>query len=344
MTIAAARSIARRWVAAHAAGQPGYRGAFTHGSTNWLLPQAALPAGSDLDVLLVLDAPPPQKLGKLVCEGLLLEISYLTAEEMVAEQVLGLSYLAGSFALATLLDDPEGRLAGLQTEVAAAYPCRRWVRRRMAFVEAKVRRNLDGLAPGAPLDQQAVAWLFATGLTTHIVLVAGLRNPTVRGRYSAVRELLTDVALADQYEPLLALLDPAGLDVAAVTAHLDRLSAAFEDAAAVQRTPVPYAADIRADARGVAIDQGYAMAARGEHREAIFWLAATWCRCQEVLRLDAPEDVRARHEPGFMALLDHLGVGTAAQLRSRCSALRAALGKVTALAEEVMARCAVVLD
>ncbi len=108
MTIAAARSIARRWVAAHAAGQPGYRGAFTHGSTNWLLPQAALPAGSDLDVLLVLDAPPPQKLGKLVCEGLLLEISYLTAEEMVAEQVLGLSYLAGSFALATLLDDPEG--------------------------------------------------------------------------------------------------------------------------------------------------------------------------------------------------------------------------------------------
>jgi hypothetical protein len=50
------------------------------------------------------------------------------------------------------------------------------------------------------------AWLFATGVTTHVLLVAGLKNPTVRQRYVATRELLADYGRVDFYETLLELL------------------------------------------------------------------------------------------------------------------------------------------
>lgn len=344
MTIAAARDIARRWVATHAVGLPGYHGAFTHGSTNWLSPEAELPTGSDLDLLLVVDHPPEQKLGKLIDHGLLLEVSYLAADALVADRILGLSHLAGSFALSTILDDPAGRLCELQTAVAAEYPRRVWVERRSGFVRQKILGHLDGLDASLPLEQQVVRWLFATGLTTHLVLVAGLRNPTVRKRYVAARELLSELGLRGPYPLLLDLLDPVGLHAATVTGHLDRLAAAFDDAAIALRTPVSFAADIAPAARKIAIDEGYAMCARGDHREAIFWLAATACRCQEVLRRDAPADVRARHESGFAALLTDLRVASPEAVAARSEALRAALPEVMALAAAVMVRCSGALE
>jgi len=339
MTIAEARAIARQWVSASATSLPGYHGAFTHGSTNWLSPDDELPAGSDLDVLLVLDEPPPQKLGKVVVEGLLLDISYLPASELAsAADVLGISHLAGSFALATILDDPGGELLALQARVAVAYPQRPWVERRIEFVHRKILRHLDGLDASLPLEQQVVRWLFATGLTTHLVLVAGLRNPTVRRRYVAARELLNELDLVDAYPPLLELLDPVGLDAATVTAHLNRLATAFDDAAEAIQTPFPFAADLTPEARPIAIDEGYAMVARGDHREAIFWLAATACRCQEVLRNDAPESVRATHEPAFRALLAGLGLATTGERRLRERQLREQLPAVSALAAQATAR------
>jgi hypothetical protein len=50
------------------------------------------------------------------------------------------------------------------------------------------------------------AWLFPTGVTTHVLLTADLRNLTVRLRYPAVRELLVAYGQPEFYEELLALL------------------------------------------------------------------------------------------------------------------------------------------
>ena len=47
-------------------------------------------------------------------------------------------------------------------------------------------RNLGGVTPARPWPGQVLAWLFACGVTCHVLLVAGLRNPTVRTRYVAV--------------------------------------------------------------------------------------------------------------------------------------------------------------
>jgi hypothetical protein len=50
---------------------------------------------------------------------------------------------------------------------------------------------------------------FRRGITTHVLLVAGLRNPTVRNRYVAVRELLADYNAVELHEWLLELLGAA---------------------------------------------------------------------------------------------------------------------------------------
>jgi hypothetical protein len=81
MRVRHAKEIARRWVSETASSIPGFAGAFFHGSANWLPDEAALPATSDLDIMVVLDAPdPPIKPGKFGYQGVLLEVSYLPGE------------------------------------------------------------------------------------------------------------------------------------------------------------------------------------------------------------------------------------------------------------------------
>ena len=67
MLVLDARRIVRQWILEEAAQSPGFRGAFFHGSINWLADEDSLPATSDVDVMVVTAAPtPPDKLGKLL--------------------------------------------------------------------------------------------------------------------------------------------------------------------------------------------------------------------------------------------------------------------------------------
>ncbi|HEX8863467.1 MAG TPA: hypothetical protein VGC06_31085, partial [Actinomycetes bacterium] len=286
MEVREARAVASRWVAAHAGAIPGFAGAFLSGSAIWLPAEDELPATSDVDVMVVAgDHPPPSKLGKLPYGGLLVEVSFLSWEQLgTREQVLGSYHLAGSFRTDTVLADPSGRLARLRSEVAGEWAAPCWVRRRCQDAE---RRILAGLAwldparldPAQPSHDQVTTWLFATGVTTHVLLTAGLRNPTVRRRYLAVRQLLHDHGRPELYLELLRQLGCADLTKARVERHLGAMTAAFDATAAIARTPFPFAADITAAARPVAVDGSRELIARGDHREAVFWIVATYARC-----------------------------------------------------------------
>jgi hypothetical protein len=107
MKVREARAVASRWVAAHAGAIPGFAGAFLSGSVIWLPAEEELPATSDVDVLVVTaDHPPPPKLGKLPYGGLLVEVSFLSWEQLGgSERVLGSYHLAGSFRTDTVLAD-----------------------------------------------------------------------------------------------------------------------------------------------------------------------------------------------------------------------------------------------
>ncbi|HET7559139.1 MAG TPA: hypothetical protein VFK80_04185 [Limnochordia bacterium] len=337
MLVKEGKAAARAWVDANAETLPGFVGAFFHGSTHWLPEDAPLATGSDVDVMVVLHEPPPVKLGKFTYRGVLLEVSYLPAEDVrSAEHVLGLSHLAGSFRAPGIIADPTGELTRLQVAVAQGYAKRKWVRRRCEHAQAKVFGNLEFQRAGEAFHDQAMAFLFAAGVTTHVLLVAGLKNPTVRRRYLAVRQLLAEYDRRDFYEPLLALLGCAGMSAQRAKLHLAALTEAFDAANKVVKSPFFFASDLSDAARPIAIDGSRELIEAGNHREAVFWLAATYSRCLKVFQADAP-GLFERYEPGYRRLLADMDITSFADLKRRGEAVRAALPAVWAVAEAIMA-------
>lgn len=318
---------------------PELAGAFFHGSITWLPDEAGLDAASDVDVMLVLDDPePPVKPGKLSLQGVLLDVSYLSSNQLQSsEQVLGQYHLAGSFREPGILFDPSGHLTALQAAVSRDYAKRQWVVRRCEHARGRILGNLRTIREAETWPDQVTAWLFGTGVTTHVLLVAGLRNPTVRRRYLAVRELLTDYGRLDVYQLLLDLLGCAQLSQARVDRHLDALAAAFDAAAAVITTPFFFASDISQPARPIAIDGSRELIARGDHREAVFWLAATYSRCLKVLDQDGPAGMREWFESGFRELLGGLGIASFADLERRGAAVEAFLPRLWTEAGAILA-------
>jgi hypothetical protein len=196
---------ARRWVTEEASMLPGVEGAFFHGSATEMPDDAPLPVASDVDALVVLGDPvPPVKLGKMPYRGVLLDVSALPGNDLQSpDQVLGRYDPAGSFRRPSVISDPTGRLGALRAAVSRDFAKRRWVARRCAHARERVLRHLQSADAAAPFHDRVTAWLFATGVTTHILLVAGLRNPTVRRRYAATRDLLADYGHLGFFETLL---------------------------------------------------------------------------------------------------------------------------------------------
>ena len=330
--------MAARWVAEHAAGIPGFGGAFVSGSAAWLPGDADLPATSDVDVMVVTagtEAPP--KLGKLRYGGVLVEVTYLSWDLLRSgEKVLASYHLAGSFRTDTILADPTGRLAELQAATARDFAKRSWVRRRCADAETRIVERLGQVDASAPPHDQVMTVLFATGVTTHVLLTAGLRNPTVRLRYLAARTLLVDYGRAGFHEELLRLLGCAHLPRGRVQRHLDAMTRVFDAAAAVARTPFFFTSDITPQARPIAVDGSRELIEQDRHREAVFWIAATYARCVKILASDAPA-TRARFDAGFGELLGDLGIASAADRRRRAQAVLDFLPRLREVTEEILA-------
>ena len=338
MLVKDAKEVARQWVTENAGEIPGFYGAFLHGSINWLPDEAVLAAGSDVDVMVVLaERTPPAKPGKLVYRDVLLEVSYLSSDQLQSpERVLGAHHLAGSFRKPGLLLDPTGELARLQAAVAAEYAQRRWVRKRCESARDRILHD-PWPDEGAPFHDQVVAWLFPAGITTHVLLAAGLENPTVRKRYVAVRELLAKYGHSAFYPTLLETLGCARMSRARVEQHLATLTELFDLTAGLIRTPLPFASDLSAAARPIVIDGSRVMIEQGDHREAVFWIAVTYSRCLKVLHLDARAEVQQRYDPAYQRLLADLGITSPADLRQRREQVNALVPRVWEVAEAIVA-------
>ncbi|MCB0158146.1 MAG: hypothetical protein KDD83_08430 [Caldilineaceae bacterium] len=346
MNAADARALARQWVDANAASIPGLRGAFLHGSINALADAVELSPTSDVDLMLVLDGTvPPLKLGKFLYAGVLLEVSYLPSSAVATtEAVLHTYAIAESLRYPGVIYDPSGQLTAVQRAVARAFPQRTWVRVRCEEARQKVLRAAQAVPAAGPYHDRVSAWLFAAGLTTHILLLAGLRNPTVRKRYLAVRTLLDDYGHGAFYATLLGLMGAADLQREQVEAHLLALSAAFDAAGAVLTTPYQFAADMRPDARAVAIDGSRELVRQGNHREALFWMTAVYSRCMHVLTVDGTPGLPAEHAAGYQRLLADLGIHGAGDLERGAVRIEATLPAVWAVAETIMAANSDIVD
>ncbi|MFD4948147.1 hypothetical protein ACFWNT_37960 [Streptomyces sp. NPDC058409] len=338
MRVGTARAAAVQWVKEHARSDSGFRGACFSGSTVGLPDDAELSPFSDVDIVVVTAEPdPPAKPGKLRFEGALLEITYLSWDDLSsADGVLSSYHLAGSFRCDTVIDDPTGHLRGLRADVSRRFAERSWVHRRCLDAERRIKTRLAAFDASAPFHEQVTAWLFPTGVTTHVLLVAALRNPTVRLRYPAARQVLTGYGQAHLYPELLELLGCARLSAGRTGHHLDELARTFDSAAQVARTPFFFSSDITVEARPIAIDGSRHLIERGDHREAVFWIIATFARCHTVLAADAP-DLHLARLPAFREALADLGITSTGDLLHRAGEVIGFLPRLRQTAEEILA-------
>lgn len=338
MRVSEAKELARRWVAETGQHTTGFRGAVLHGSINWLSEDAELSPTSDLDILVILPAGDRSpKLGKFRYQGQLLEASYITEAQIATPQdVLRNFRLVGSFRGLGTLADPTGWIAELTAVVDREYSKLSWVRSRCDGVHQAIL-NGPRLLEDDPFEQQVFAWLLPAGITAFLPVVAALKNPTVRRRYVAAREVLTEYGVGEFYASLLAELGCAEMTPERAQQHLTAMTEAF-DAASTLSVDVPYtfASDLSEAARPIAVNGTREMIERGDHREAIFWLAMTYSKCLIALRYHEAPNL-AHYEAGHRALFTDLGTPTFDKITARVAQTRAFLPQVREVAEKIMA-------
>ncbi|MFE3826963.1 hypothetical protein [Streptomyces sp. NPDC059092] len=338
MKVGPARAAAVQWVAGHAQSVGGFRGAYFSGSTVGLPDDAELPPSSDVDVFVVTATDvPPAKPGKFRYRGALLEVSYLPWAELArADDVLGSYHLAGSFRTDAIISDPTGHLRRLHAYVAPRFAARPQVRRRCQDACHRIETRLASIDTSAPFHEQVTGWLFPTGVTCHTLLVAALRNPTVRLRYRAARDVLTEYGHLSLYPELLTLLGCTHLPPERVQHHLRELAATFDATVRVAKTPFFFSSDITATARPIAIDGGQRLIDRGDHREALFWIIATFARCHTVLATDAPH-LHEALTPAFREAVADLGLTSTGDLLDRAAEVTRFLPRLWQTTEDILA-------
>ncbi|WP_053375910.1 hypothetical protein [Paenibacillus sp. FJAT-27812] len=338
MKVADARAAAALWVMEHASLHPDFMGAYFSGSTITMPDDMEMPAASDVDIVIVTShREPPVKLGKFEFHGALIEVTYMTWSQLSsAREVLTSYHLAGSFRMNTIIADPTKQLGRLQSEVSRHFSELEWVRRRCENARQKIENGLLAINNSAPLHDQVTSWLFPTGVTTHMILVAALRNPTVRLRYVAAREVLLEYGFSNLYEELLELLGCSHLTPELVEYHLGELARTFDAAAAVAKTPFFFSSDITAEARKVAIDGSHELIRAGLHREAIFWIVATFARCHTILAADASPELQESLTPAFKAVIADIGIHAPHALINRSKKVLEFLPALSKATEAIM--------
>jgi len=339
MKIGLAGEAARLWMVQEAWRIPGFCGAYTAGSTNWLPDDAEQSSCSDLDIMVVVagDGQAGRR-EKLFYHDALLEASHLSSDRLQsAEQILGDYHLAPSFRTAKVMVDPRGRLTSLFEPVCRGYGKRRWVRQRCANPRDKVLGHLKPIGGEATLHDQVMACLFAAGVCTHVLLAAGLRNPTVRRRYEAAQELLAEYGMAEFHETLLELLGAAKIGREQASRHLATLTKIFDTASRASTGEFSFACDVREGAHGIVIDGSHELIECGCFREAMFWIGVTHARCQKVLASDAPEELTKSFKDSYQELLADLGLGTSGEIRQRGARIEHMLPRVWGVAERIIA-------
>ncbi|NAZ74512.1 hypothetical protein GTQ99_03615 [Kineococcus sp. T13] len=288
-TAGSARRTAARHAAGAAAADPRVTGAFLTGSVLAAADGDVLGPGSDVDVVLVVDAArAPRGPGKSRVDGVLLDVSCLRAADLAdVAAVRRTHWLAPSFAGPEPLLDPAGALARVRAAVAPTFADPPDVLARCEDVLRRSRSRLDavigaGTAGGASTAEQVLSWVFPASLLTQVPLVAALEPPTVRRRYAAAGAVLRRRGHADLAERLLDDLGCADVGAGSVREALAVVRGALQRV----RTPVPrefaFAADLEPDAHPVVLEGTAGLLAAGLHREAVFWLVVTAARLQQV--------------------------------------------------------------
>lgn len=328
---------AREWTNREGVRLPGFCGAYLSGSVLETTDDAVWPDTSDVDVVVVLRTP-SDSLGKFTYQGVLLEVTCIERTAFdVLEHILTTHYLAYALQADGILCDPEGWLTPLHRAVAEQFATPYWVRRRCNGFIDSIRKSAASFDPAAPYPELVNSWLFPTGISTFPILSAGLKNCTVKKRYVQARRVLSQYHMEDFYPRLLMPLTGDAFDVACLPTHLRELIATY-DLASVSSGPSKayrFRADITPQARSISIGGIEELLASPCPQDAVFWMGATFARCQIILRLDDTQKADARL-PAFRRFMADLGLRDGGDFQSRFVSLLAFLPDVQAVCEAIL--------
>ena len=236
----------------------------------------------------------------------------------------------------SIIFDPNGKLE-IHRVVAENFAKREWVRRRCQHAVDKIVRGL-GSAAGAARLTQVNAWLFPAGITTHVLLVAGLRNPTVRKALAAAKKLLSDYGCDGFYPRLLDLVGCTHLTPQEVECRLNVLAEIFDLAKEVPDPPFFFASDISDAARHIAIDGSRELIAAGLHGRLSFGCLPPCAAATRSSLTGAQPQSSDRADQSLWDFLHVLGIHTTADIAAAQAKVKAILPHVWEVAEVIIER------
>jgi hypothetical protein len=325
-------AIATEWVREQGGETTGYRGAWFTGSVCWMHDDEQLNPSSDVDITIIVraDAMPNAKPGKFRHRGILLEVT-LAPDTMLDDQDIALNApIASSIARNCLIDDPEGILVPWFERVGQTFRRRDTIITRIRTQADTIRQRTGSIDSSAPFHRQ-ILWLFPATLATSLPILAELGNPTVRKRFLAARHVLDRHGFHDAYERLLTVYGFDRVTPEEVTTWLGWLTDLYDLA---QNTPTTstWRQDVDRDSRAISIDGTRDLISAGDHREATWWIIATFARALDVLA-NATKPVDASlHDHHLRVITSQLGLGDRDALLAATARLHAFLPELEAVA------------
>lgn len=338
MRVEEAARFARGFACGEAARYPGFCGAYLAGSILALRDGDALPAGSDVDVVLVFEDPGVYPHSKQCRGGCLLEASPLPAAAFAgAETVLTTHYLAWAMAHGRILLDPTGMLGLRHREAAALWQSGRYLRLRRDGFLKQLSESGAWPAGDVPLQDRVTPWVFGAGIATFPILTAAGENCTVRRRFSAVRAVLNAYGAPEFCARLTALLTGDEWDAAGMARHMEALEAVFRRACASSGPSAHwrFRCEIQPALFDTAVGATRRILESDFPQDAVFWMLATFARCMTVLWMDDTAAWGA-FLPDLRALLAALGIHGDADFAARRAQLQALLPEIHAVTEQIL--------
>jgi hypothetical protein len=236
-----------------------------------------------------------------------------------------------------ILADPTGILAPLQRKVAAEFGRRRWVQARCEAEKVSAAKHLAAMRGAAtPQERLDAVWAFL-GALSGLLAVAQLKRPTTRRTLTLLREMLEGQGRPDLHEAALAVMGSAHMSREDVQAVLDLSVAAFDRSVEVYRTPTPYGFTIRPHLRPYLAEATREMIEEGNHREAMYWIAALAGESYLVLQNDAPDAEKPAFAAQSEAMLAALGCTSAESWAERVGTAERLAREVYSMADALAA-------
>lgn len=330
-------AIVREWVELHARQRPNFAGAYLWGGITALPAEAPFHLYRDVDVVGVLTEGAPEDEQEISYRGVLLEIiSKNLAEHQDAQAVLADPSAGPNLATTLILADPTGILTPLQQAVAADYGRRRWVQARCAAEQAAAAQGLAAMRRATTPAERLDAVRALLGALSGLLAVAQLKRPTTRRTLTLLGELLVAQGRADLHEAALSIMGSAQMSVADVQALHTKIVSAFDRAAAVNRTPVPYGFAIQPHLRPYYVEATRELIGEGHHREAMYWISCL-DTVYSVLQNDAPDAEKPAFAAQLHAMYLALGYNADAQWAERVLTAERLVPEIVRIADTLAA-------